>query len=298
MNNVLHGWLLLDKPEGITSARALSKIKHHFGIKKLGHAGTLDPFATGVLPIALNEATKTAGYVVATRKGYIFKVQWGEDRDTYDREGQVIETSSVRPHRQSIEAALLAFQGDIMQTPPRYAALKIDGVPAYKRARKGESFDMTARMIHVSSFKCIENTQDDATFEVTCGKGTYVRSLAYDLAKKLGACGHVTYLRRTFVGGFHEKNTISLANLLEIRYLSQIGQWVHPIGNVLDDILAISIEDKDVCCLRKGLPVTLSNAVPDTNVAYAHSVCGRPVALVKIQANTMRSVRVFNIEEN
>ncbi len=294
----VHGWLLLDKPEGITSAHALSQIKRHFGIQKLGHAGTLDPLAQGVLPIALNEATKTMRYVVANRKGYVFTVCWGEARDTRDREGIVTAVSDVRPMDGEILAVLPQFLGNIMQMPPKYSALKINGVPAYQKARQGEVFDMSARPVEIFSLQCVKNDEREVTFNVVCGKGTYVRSLAVDLAYALGTCGHVTYLRRTFVGRFHEKNTISLANLLKIRYLSEIGQWVEPIGSALDDILAIPISDKDAVKLKQGKLVTLSYALPDNDVALAHDVIGVPVALVRIKAGFMQPVRVFNMSQH
>lgn len=218
-NRCVNGWIILDKPLGMTSTQASSFVRRLFKADKAGHAGTLDPFATGVLPIALNEATKTIPYVVDGQKVYQFQVTWGEQKSTDDVEGEVIATSSHRPTEESIKAVLPQFTGAIQQVPPPYSAIKINGQRAYQLARAGQEFEIKPRQVIIHDFQLASlDSKDCATFTVECGTGTYIRSLARDLALSLGTVGFVSSLRRLQVGRFKEEHTISLEKLKEIGY--------------------------------------------------------------------------------
>ena len=218
----LNGWVVLDKPAGMTSTKIGSLIKRLLGVKKIGHAGTLDPFATGVLPLAIGEATKTMPYVVGTQKKYEFQITWGTQTDTQDREGQIVATSPIRPSVENIEKALSHFTGFIDQIPPCYSALKIKGQRAYELARRGVSFSLEKRTIHVEKLKLLSiDTPHQATFEVTCGPGTYVRTLGQDMSHFLGTVGHLSQLRRTQVGKFTDKTIITLEKFQEIVHNSK-----------------------------------------------------------------------------
>lgn len=208
MNKLVNGWVIVDKPEGMSSAHVVAKIKRLFKAKKAGHGGTLDPLATGVLPIALGEATKTLSYVLDGAKAYRFQLKWGEGRTTDDREGEITKISDKRPNANEIKDILPQFIGHIEQIPPSYSALKVNGKRAYTLAREGQSVSLPPRQIVISSLILLESTPDTATFEVSCSKGTYVRSLARDLASKLGTYAHITQLRRLKAGFFHEKDAI------------------------------------------------------------------------------------------
>ena len=210
------GWLVLDKPTELGSTQAVGKVRWLFDAKKAGHAGTLDPLATGVLPIALGEATKTVPFVTDGEKSYRFTVRWGARTNTDDAEGEVIETSDERPSREAIEALLPRFTGAIEQVPPAFSAVKIDGERAYKRAREGESVEIAARTVEIDAFRVVSHAPDETVFEIDCGKGTYVRALARDLGRALGCQGHVTQLRRTFVEPFEESDAVPLSRLLEV----------------------------------------------------------------------------------
>ena len=211
------GWLVLDKPLEMGSTQAVGKIRWLFDAQKAGHAGTLDPLATGVLPIALGEATKTVPYVTDGEKAYRFTVRWGEATNTDDGEGEIINSSDKRPSKQEIEALLSQFTGEIHQVPPAFSAIKIDGKRAYAEARAGRDVELAARPVSIYQFDLVEMPDEDhAVFEVTCGKGTYVRALARDMGKLLGCYGHVRELRRTFVEPFEEEDSVSLDRLLEL----------------------------------------------------------------------------------
>mgnify|MGYP003344064858 CR=1 FL=1 len=198
---IVNGWLIIDKPAGMTSAHVVARVKRMLDAAKIGHGGTLDPLATGILPLALGEATKTVSYVMDGEKSYRFTARWGEARDTDDSDGRVVATSEERPTRQAIEAALPAFRGEISQVPPDYSAIKVDGARAYDLAREGEKLDLTPRIARIDQFDLVAQPDGDhAIFEVVCGKGTYMRSLARDLARALGTHGHITQLRRTRSG--------------------------------------------------------------------------------------------------
>ena len=211
------GWLVLDKPYELGSTQAVGKIRWLFNAQKAGHAGTLDPLATGVLPIALGEATKTVPYVTDGEKAYRFTVKWGEQTNTDDAEGEVIAMSDIRPSVEAIRALLPEFTGDIAQIPPSFSAIKIDGKRAYAEARSGKDVQLEARPVFISEFRLLDSPNaNEAVFEVTCGKGTYIRALARDMGNALGCYGHVTALRRTFVEPFEETDSISLDTLLAL----------------------------------------------------------------------------------
>ena len=212
----VHGWLVLDKPAGMTSTQAVGAVRRAFDARKAGHAGTLDPLATGVLPIALGEATKTVPYAVEGEKGYQFTVRWGAETDTDDAEGRLVATSETRPDRGAIEPLLARFVGEILQTPPAFSAIKIDGERAYDLARAGETVELEPRLVRIDEFTLLHTPdRDTAVFEARCGKGTYVRALARDMGRALGCLGHVVALRRTRVGPFAEADAVSMATLQE-----------------------------------------------------------------------------------
>lgn len=248
----IDGWVNLDKPDGLTSTQALGKVRRVLNAQKAGHAGTLDPIATGVLPIALGSATKTIPYAQDAIKTYSFTVTWGEQRDTDDREGQVVATSDHRPVEQDIKDALTDFVGTIQQTPPQFSAIKIDGQRAYDLARAGETVEIKSREVFIESLECLATRAHEADFIMTCGKGTYVRSLARDLAKKLGTCGYISVLRRERVGCFSAEDAISLDILEQMDHSAALGQAVLPLDTVLDDIPALDLKDEEAGRLRNG----------------------------------------------
>src|SRR6266700_372677 len=221
----VHGWIILDKPVGMTSTHAVSIVKRLFTAKRAGHAGTLDPLASGCLPIALGEATKTVPFVMDGRKAYRFSVRWGEERDTDDAEGRVAASSDERPTPEAIAALLPGFVGAIEQVPPRFSAIKIEGERAYDIARDGEAFELKPRVVNIDRLTLVEAPDQDHTgFEAECGKGTYVRALARDLGRKLGCCGHVAALRRTAVGPFAEPEMISLEQIEALCHRAAAGE--------------------------------------------------------------------------
>jgi tRNA pseudouridine55 synthase len=242
MKSLLNGWLVLDKPYGMTSAHAVGKVKRLLKPGKIGHGGTLDPLASGILPLALGEATKLFQFVAANRKSYRFTVCWGEERSTDDLEGEVVRTSAYRPPTDEITSLLLRFTGNILQAPPAFSAIKIGGKRAYNLARAGETPSIPARPVHVESLTLLRATEQEAVFEMTCGKGTYVRSIARDLGREMGCLGHVTALRRLTVGKFHEKDAISLEKLEELVHSAPQNEWLLPLQSVLDDIPAIHLD--------------------------------------------------------
>ena len=214
--NPVHGWVVLDKPYGVGSTPMVGKVRWLFSAAKAGHAGTLNPLATGILPIALGEATKTVPFMMDAAKSYTFQITWGETRSTQDAEGEVTATSDIRPTSDEITATLPQFIGDIEQIPPKFSAIKIDGERAYDLARAGGVVEIKSRPVRVDKFALIAATEDTATFDVDCGKGTYIRSLARDLAAVLGTCGYVSVLRRTRVGPFTLEESITLDELTQM----------------------------------------------------------------------------------
>lgn len=293
----LHGWIILDKPLGLSSAQAVAAVKRilrqsGYGKVKIGHGGTLDPLATGVLPIALGEATKLAGRMLDATKAYDFSIGWGSATSTDDAEGEVVATSSVRPDSDAVAAALPAFTGPITQIPPAYSALKIDGQRAYALARAGEAVELAARHVTIHSLTLLENTAESATLSATVSKGTYIRSLARDIAQSLGTVGHVTMLRRTRAGPFALTQAISLDNLALLLQEPQLEQVILPLMAGLDDIPALTIDPDQAAALQQGRKLTGHPASPGTYLACLGSV---PVALVEVDQSMVRVVRGFNI---
>lgn len=259
---------------------------------KIGHGGTLDPLATGVLPIALGEATKLAGRMLDATKGYRFTVAFGAATETDDAEGAVVERSAVRPPRAAIEAALPAFTGPISQMPPAYSALKVDGQPAYALARAGEEVVLAAREVTIHSLTLVEATEEEATLEMLCSKGTYVRSLARDLARALGTVGHVSMLRRIKAGPFGLADAISLDNLAALGQSRALEQALLPLTAGLDDIPVLAVEPGQAALLKQGQRLAGRPDNPGLHLATAGSV---PVALVDVSADGVRVVRGFNL---
>ena len=277
-------------------------MKRLYQAQKAGHAGTLDPLATGILPIAFGEATKTVPYVVDGEKSYRFSVTWGAETDTDDVDGKVTKTSDARPERSAIEAILTDFTGDIQQTPPQYSAIKVDGERAYDLAREGQVFELAARTVTVHELRITEHTADNSvtTFDCDCGKGTYVRSLARDMGRLLGCLGHVTVLRRTRVGPFTESAAISLDNLTEIAN-SAAGRdglmvSLRPVETALDDIPALSVTPADAARLNRGQPILIRGAGAPILTGPAYALCkGSLVAIGEIQQGELHPLRVFNL---
>jgi tRNA pseudouridine55 synthase len=298
----INGWLIIDKPAGMTSARVVGKVRHLLDAAKAGHAGSLDPLATGVLPIALGEATKTVSYVMDGAKAYRFTVRWGESRDTDDADGAVTGTSDERPDEAEIRAALAAFQGEIIQVPPVYSAIKVDGKRAYALARADEAPELEARTVRIDRFELADLPDPDhASFLVECGKGTYMRGLARDLAASLGTLGHVTQLRRVAVGPFMEKHAISLENLAALGHSAAQSDCLHPVETALDDIPALAMTESEAGRLRRGQPVPVlrtANRERIRDLADGCVLCaltdGRLVAFTRLEGNQVFPVRVLN----
>jgi len=290
----INGWIVLDKPSGLTSARAVEQVKRLTGAAKAGHAGTLDPLATGVLPIALGEATKVVARIVDARKRYRFTLRWGEERDTDDADGRPVEASERRPSRAEVAAALQGFIGEIWQRPPTYSAIKVAGERAYELARAGRPVELPARPVEISSFERLDDAADPdrAEFAVACGKGAYVRSLARDLGRVLGCFAHVESLRRTLVGPFGEETAISLDKLAELLHKVALDDALHPVEAALADIPALVVTGSEAARLRSGQAVRVPSTKQGTVCAMAE---GRPVALARIEGGEVRPVRVFNL---
>lgn len=289
----IHGWLNIDKPENLTSARVVSIVKRITNAQKVGHAGTLDPFATGVLPIALGEATKTVSYIVDDIKEYSFVPRWGEATNTDDIEGEISATSPLRPSGEQIEACIPHFLGTIKQTPPAFSAIKINGKRAYNLARDGLEVKMPEREVIIHDLRLSNIIDEDhAAFDVRCGKGTYIRALARDMAVQLGTVAHLSKLRRTKVGPFLENNAISLDKLEELWQCPADFEDLLPLTTALDDIPAVAISETQAVRVRHGNTVAVPNQ-PD-NIVCA-MVGNLPVALSRIEDGILFPVRVFNI---
>jgi len=299
----VNGWVCFDKPLGMGSTQAVGKLRWLFDAQKAGHAGTLDPLATGVLPIALGEATKTVAFMMDAAKTYRFTIAWGETTTTLDREGAVTEASDVRPTREAIEAALLRFVGEISQIPPAYSAIKVDGERAYDLARAGETVELAARTVRIDALRLLEADADSATLEMDCGKGTYVRALARDLAAALGACAHVSVLRRTRVGPFREAEAIRLETLEDLRHKAAALEGLLPVETALDDIPALAITEDDAFRLAQGRSIvllprdveTLANRLTAGAALVSAIANGRLAALCEMRAGSLNPVRVFHL---
>jgi tRNA pseudouridine55 synthase len=294
----IDGWVVLDKPLGMTSTTAVAAVRRIFKAEKAGHAGTLDPLASGVLPIALGEATKTVPFVQDGRKIYRFTVRFGIETDTDDAEGTETARSESRPSREAIEALLPAFTGTIMQTPPQFSALKVDGERAYDLARGGETVELAAREIEIDSFALISMPDaDHAEFEVECGKGTYVRSLARDIGRMLGCLGHVSALRRTLVGDFPESATVNLVQLEQAGAdEASLRALLQPVAAGLQSLPAVRVSEPDAQRLVQGQSVFLRGRdAPVFEGPVSVSVSGNLVALAEMQAGALYPKRIFNL---
>ncbi|HWV79940.1 MAG TPA: tRNA pseudouridine(55) synthase TruB [Hyphomicrobiaceae bacterium] len=298
--NPINGWVVLDKPIGMTSTQAVGKVRWLFQAQKAGHAGTLDPLATGILPIALGEATKTVPYAVDGQKAYRFTVRWGVETDTDDAEGQVVARSDLRPARAAIEALLPSFLGEILQTPPAFSAIKIDGQRAYDLARQGEEVKLEARPVQIDRLELVEMpATGTSVFEAECGRGTYVRAIARDIGRALGCLGHVTALRRTRVGPFEEAQAVTLDELEEAAKQDdggvEIKSLLRPVESALAELLEINVSQSDAARLARGQPVLLRgrDAPVMSGEAFALSK-GTLIALCEIERGELRPLRVFN----
>lgn len=302
--SLVRGFIILDKPEGISSAALVTKVRRIFGKIKVGHAGTLDPQASGVLPLALGEATKAISYIATDTKTYIFELVWGEARTTDDEEGEVIETSPHRPLAKDIEDHLPAFKGTFSQIPPVYSAILLDGKRAYALARAGEAPEMAPRIVHVHALRLLKTDADFATLEVTCGAGFYVRSLARDLAKALGTCGYARHIRRTCVGPFQERDALSTKKLDLLPQMDLIREYVRSLECVLDDIPALSF---DVGCEQKlmsGQALCVTKALGERNIdpcadaqeVVCKSASGAIFALATLAGGVVKPRRILMYE--
>ncbi|MFP5329587.1 MAG: tRNA pseudouridine(55) synthase TruB [Alphaproteobacteria bacterium] len=312
---MLHGWIILDKPVGLGSTRAVSAVKRALREAgepktKVGHGGTLDPLASGVLPVAIGEATKLCGRMLDATKAYDFTLRFGEETDTLDAEGKTVATSDVRPSVADVEAVLARFTGEIEQVPPAFSALKVAGKAAYARARAGEDVELTARRVTVHSLSIRRPREsggpasfeeqrdsrlrgnDEVTLSATVSKGTYIRSLARDIARALGTVGHVTLLRRTRAGPFDLESAISLDFLDEAAKARDLTRAVLPMEAALDDIPALPVTPGQAELLRHGQRLSGFPVKPGLQLA---TDAGRPVALVEAAADGLKVVRGFNL---
>jgi len=313
MASDISGWVILDKPTGITSARAVEKVKRLLKKPKIGHAGTLDPLASGILPLALGEATKTVPYMMDAGKAYAFTVTWGQERDTDDSQGQVTESSDKRPSLAEIMAILPEFIGAIQQMPPDYSAIKVDGKRAYDAARDGKPLELKAREVIVESLTVIPakagihadqrsmrpdvdpglRRDDETAFICHCGKGTYIRSLARDMGQKLGCFGHISVLRRLKVGQFDESCAISLEVLEEMVHKGDLS-FLRPVEAALDDILAWDVSPDQAMLLKRGQTIPLMEEQPQGTKVRIRAG-GTLVAIGEVLQDSVKPVRVFNL---
>jgi tRNA pseudouridine55 synthase len=299
--NRVHGWIVVDKPLGMTSTRVVGKIRWLFNAEKAGHGGTLDPLATGLLPVALGEATKTVPWVMDGQKTYRFTVQWGSETSTDDLEGETTAKSDYIATQQEIEEVQYKFIGAVQQIPPNYSAIKVFGERAYDLARAGEPVDLKPRTVNIDSLHIISHEASRTTFEVQCGKGTYVRSLARDMGREIGCLGHVVMLRRVGVGAFSEKDSISLEKLEELSHRppseNNLLSFLRPIETVLAGIPALAVMDPEATRLKQGQRVWLpeAEALGETEaVLITHA--GQPLGLFRIEQGVLKTIRMFNVD--
>jgi len=304
--NPVHGWVILDKPQGMTSTQAVGAVRRIFDAQKAGHAGTLDPMATGILAIALGEATKTVPYAMDADKTYRFTATWGESRDSDDAEGKVTGTSDKRPTKDQIEALLPQFTGTLSQVPPAYSAIKVAGERAYDLARDGEEVVLEPRQVEVFEARLLTAGTDQAEFEILCGKGTYVRSWVRDLARALGTLGHVCALRRTRLGAWTEKDAAGLDTLTPFMHSPAAFGYLRPLSTALDGIPALAVSGPDTVRIRSGNPILIranifakmKDGFGDGELSgltvFLKDEEGAPVALAEIAEGELRPFRVFN----
>ncbi len=304
----MHGWVIVDKPQGVTSTQAVGAVKRVFDAQKAGHAGTLDPMATGVLAIALGEATKTVPYAMDAKKTYRFTARWGEARDSDDAEGRVTATSERRPSKEEIEAALPRFTGTLVQVPPAYSAIKVQGERAYDLAREGQAVALEPRNVEIFEASLLAMPDPDhAEFEIRCGKGTYVRAWVRDLAIFLGTVGHVSQLRRTRIGSFSVDDAIALETLKGFMHIPAAFEHLRPISTALDGIPALAVTGPDAVRLKSGNPILIranqfakitEGQSPGGDLqgltVFLSTVEGEPVALAEFAQGELRPFRVFN----
>lgn len=306
--NKVDGWVNLHKPVGMTSTQALSIVKRVLNPQKAGHAGTLDPLASGILPIALGEATKTVPYVQDSIKTYNFTVTWGEQRTTDDAEGTAMATSDARPSREDIESLLPAFLGDIQQTPPQFSAIKVDGARAYDLARDGETIELKSRIVYIESLEIVSHTDAETTFRCVCGKGTYVRSLARDMGLKLGCFGYISALERASVGPFALENAILLDIFQNPDDKPTPEQVLLPLQTALDDIPVLALREQEAARLKNG-NVLAFYSKPDLErmtlagiewdgkdaVTALTTFDKKAIAIVEVNGPELHPIRIFNI---
>jgi len=302
--DVVNGWVCLDKPLEMGSTEAVSKIRRLFNAQKAGHAGTLDPLASGILPIALGEATKTVPFMMEAEKVYRFTINWGVSTDSLDREGEITARSDVRPSVEAVRAALPAFVGEIDQVPPQYSAIKVDGQRAYDLARDGVEFELATRRVTIHE-AAVTDAPDADHVEITMrtGKGVYVRSLARDLAAALGAEGHVSALRRERVGPFSTENAVSLDFLTDLVHRDAASEGLLPVATALDDIPELAVTDQDAFSLRQGRPIvllprqveTLKSRLREGSRTVSAFQGQTLVALGQLRAGRLEPDRVFNL---
>jgi tRNA pseudouridine55 synthase len=296
----IHGWLSLDKPEGVTSTEAVARVRRITQAAKVGHGGTLDPLATGVLPIALGEATKTVPYIVDGRKHYRFTARLGEARSTDDREGEVTARSPGRPGTEAIEQALPAFVGTTLQVPPRFAAIKVDGERAYDLARRGEAVELAARTVEIERLALVERPDPDhVTLDLVCGRGTYVRALVRDLGERLGCFAYVAALRRLRVGPFRAESAISPETLAQLVEDDALPQALVSLPAALKEMPALPLTGPQAERLRAGQKVRVAPDLmigpPVEDGTVRAMAAGEMVALARLQGGQLSPVRVFNL---
>ncbi len=293
----ISGWLVVDKPAGLTSTAVVNKVRWAFDAKKAGHAGTLDPEATGVLAVALGEATKTVPYITDAMKAYTFTVTLGAATNTDDAEGEVIATSDARPSDEEIKEALLGFLGEIQQVPPKFSAVKVDGQRAYKLARDGEEVELAARPLWVEELVMLDRPDaDHVVLEMTCGKGGYVRSIARDLGEKLGCLGHVQQLRRIWSGPFDAEEGVSLEQIDELAKSPEIDQFLRPLEEGLADLPELKCTAQGVVRLKNGnAGMVIASDVEYGEEAWA-SFEGKPIAVGVYKAGELHPSRVFQLD--
>ena len=298
--NIVNGWVVLDKRIGMTSTQSVGAVRRIYNAQKAGHAGTLDPLATGILPIALGEATKTVSYAVDGEKAYRFTVRWGAETNTDDAEGTTTRSSEQRPTMGDIEAVLPHYIGDVMQTPPQFSAIKIDGNRAYDLAREGEHVEIEPREVHIDALRIVDMPDDSTTvFEAECGRGTYVRAIARDIGRDLGCFGHVIALRRTRVGPFHEGDSITMDELEAAGRADDGGaalaDALRSVEAALEGLTQLQVSQQDGGRIARGQSILIRGRDAPVMTGEAYAMCrGRPLAIGILEQGEFKPLRVFN----